>query len=231
MDQLKQEFLSNMQHELRTPLAIILSGLEMINSQIPNDAPTQEILASVLAQAEKLRRLLENLLAMNDIQNENLSIEASQQDIPALLRMFFTDHRPSVMKDLRELILDIQPDVGAAFCDPDRLLQILDELLQNAVKFTPQGTIISINATLQKRANANWVRIEVSDDGPGIPPERLSKVFELFQQLDGSLTRAAGGVGLGLPLVRDLTQRMGIEMSIESEEGRGTTCILLLPTR
>lgn len=229
LDQLKQEFLNNMHHEVRTPLNIMMSYLQLALDRIPADDEKREMLEPVVEQAGKLGGMLENLLTFQEIRNENVVLEVSRQDVASLVKSYFEERRPGVALDLRELTLRTAPELPDAVCDPERLLQILDALVENAAKFTPQGSRIGLRLSARKQDGQGWVCVEVVDNGPGIPAERLNIVREPFRQLDGSVTRDVGGIGLGLALAQELTERMGGRLDLESEVGLGTTCRLLLP--
>ncbi len=128
----------------------------------------------------------------------------------------------------RPILLRIDPTLPSALCDPGHLRRILDELVGNAVKFSPEGSRVTLRALCDRRDCATMVRLEVEDNGPGIPPERLARAFEPFEQLDGSRTRAAGGMGLGLPLARELARKLGGDLEVRDLSGRGTVCTLWL---
>jgi len=108
-------------------------------------------------------------------------------------------------------------------------MQILDELLDNAVKFTPRGSRIELGAACMREDGKEWVEIEVRDDGPGIASERMDAVFRSFEQGDGSMTRQVGGLGMGLAFARELAERMGGRLVAESVIGKGSTFRLRLP--
>jgi signal transduction histidine kinase len=114
--------------------------------------------------------------------------------------------------------------------DARRVWQILDAIVDNAVKFTPQGSHIVLRAAIVEEESKSWLKIEVEDDGPGIDPDQIPVLFDSFRQLDGTTTRAIGGLGIGLALAKSLAQRMGGDLRMRSEVGRGSVFSLLLPT-
>jgi signal transduction histidine kinase len=105
---------------------------------------------------------------------------------------------------------------------------VLDALVDNAVKFTPPGSRITLRLDAHTQNRTRWVRVRVEEDGPGIPSDQLGNLFDPFWQLDGSSTKKFGGLGIGLAMARDLVDRMGGRLSVASEEGRGTTFTILL---
>lgn len=229
LDGLKQQFLDSLQHELRTPLSVILSYAEILRGGRLAAAESAPLLDGLHEQAVRLHTLIENLLTFSDLRAERVQVAVVSQDVAAFLRDYFQERRPGLAKDLREMTLSLEDSLPPARCDLVRLRQILDELVANASKFTPQGSRISLRAAAERRADGVWARLELADDGPGVPAARVAAAFEPFRQLDGGLAREAGGVGLGLSLARELARSMGGSLDIASAEGRGTTCVLRLP--
>jgi signal transduction histidine kinase len=145
------------------------------------------------------------------------------------LERYFEERRPGIAAGLRELRFSAAANVPPALCDAARLVQVIDALVENAAKFTPQGSQIHLRVENAVEHEREWVRIQVGDNGPGIPSERLPVIFDSFRQGDGSETRAQGGVGIGLALAKKLIEEMGGSLSVASEIGQGTTFSLLLP--
>ena len=230
LDRAKTEFVSNMQHELRTPVTVIQMYLENVLEELAPESGHREHLDIVLKHAEKLKRMLEDLLDFSSLSNSGLAVEASVANVATVLGHYFAKRRNGVALQLRELHLVLtDPSLRARF-DEKRLVQILDILLDNAVRFTPPGTHIVLRAHEQRDADHTLVRIDVEDDGPGIDAEQLPQLFVPFRQGDGSSTRETSGLGLGLALARRLVEAMGGQITASSLRGRGTTLTLLLPT-
>jgi signal transduction histidine kinase len=145
-----------------------------------------------------------------------------------VLESVYRSRLPGITEDLRELQLEVADELGRAWFDRTRLEQILNELLDNAVKFTPRGTCLRIRGSEGPAADGMQVRIDVEDNGPGIPPDRLPSLFRSFEQVDGSMTRAVGGLGIGLSFAYHLAGRMGGELEASSRVGFGTTFTLRL---
>jgi signal transduction histidine kinase len=223
LDRYKNEFVQNVNHELRTPLSVILGCLHILDSQMIE--PLQrESLGRAVEQAAKLQGLIQNLLDFSHLEDQALSVKREPHDPADLLREFVEERRPTVASGLRELGLEIEAGVPPVLCDRRRLIQVLDELLGNAVKFTPPGTHIQVRCS----ATGRGIEIEFRDEGHGIPPERLESLFEPFRQGDGSMTREAGGMGLGLALARRLTEAMGGSLEAASEPGVGSSFVVRL---
>ena len=229
LDRLKNEFLRNVNHELRTPLAVVLASLDLAVAQGPREPRMQALLEASLNQSRKLHGLIENLLTFSDVKNARLNLDITQQDATALIGACVTERLPGVTEGLRELSFRRAEHVAPARFDTTRLLQIVNELIDNAVKFTPRGSHIEVLVDDCTIDGADWVRVEVHDDGPGVSAERASAMFNSFEQGDGSMTRAAGGLGMGLAFARTLAERMGGRLTLESEVGHGCTFRLLIP--
>ncbi|MFH1844935.1 MAG: HAMP domain-containing sensor histidine kinase [bacterium] len=231
LDKLKQEFLDNMQHEVRTPLNIILSYSQLALETVKADDPVKEMLGTIKEQTTQLRGMMENLLTFRKIQENDLALANTRQDLVLVVRRFFDERRPGVALGLRELTFRCRPDMPGAVFDVHSLIQILDALVENAAKFTPQGSQIRLRLSQETIDDQEWVQIEVEDNGPGIPADQLQAACEPFRQLDGSMTRQVGGMGLGLTLSVELARKMGGELKLASMVGKGTSCRLLLPTK
>jgi signal transduction histidine kinase len=147
----------------------------------------------------------------------------------AALREYYEKRRNGVALQLHDFRLSLEAELPQALYERRRLYQVLDILLDNAVRFTPRGTHIVLRALRQRDERAGWVRIELEDDGPGIPAAKLPRLFVPFQQVDGSVTRETTGLGLGLALANRLVEAMGGRLLAASEVGKGTTLTVLLP--
>jgi len=161
---------------------------------------------------------MQNLLDYSAFSTNGVALNLTDGDVGAMVRQYADARRPGVLQGLRELLVEIHPDVPRVRFDDRRLAQILDALVDNAVKFTPAGTRI----VLRTAADESSVRIEVEDNGPGIPSERMGLVLEPFRQVDGSPTREVGGLGLGLAVARQIAEQMGARLEVQSEVGVGT---------
>jgi len=178
--------------------------------------------------AAKLQGLIENLLDFSHLEDQALTLKREPHELGGLLREFVEERRPGVAAGLRELGLEIAAELPPVLCDHRRLIQVLDELLGNAVKFTPPGSHIVLSAFRCPATEPAGAAIEIHDDGPGIPPERLGSLFEPFRQGDGSMTREAGGMGLGLALARRRIEAMGGTLEASSEPGVGSSFVVRL---
>jgi signal transduction histidine kinase len=178
LDRLKSEFLRNINHELRTPLTIIISYLDFLLSQEAEGGQKREFLETISEESLKLKALLEKLLDFSAISNDTLGIQLETGDLGDLVNTFYRDRLPGVAESLHEFSLQIEEGPHWARFDPQRVRQILDVLVDNAIKFTPQGSDLTLSLRGDERGGEPWLRLELSDDGPGIPAERLPHIFD-----------------------------------------------------
>lgn len=223
LDDLKTQFLSNVNHELRTPLAVVMATLDCLCQHEGVEPRAKGLLDSSLLQARKLKGLIENLLTFSEVREARLQVHVETADVAALLAEWILARQPGVSAGLRELVRRPWEANARARLDRQRVGQVLDELLDNAIKFTPHGTRIAISLDRVNEDGVDWVRIAVGDDGPGIPAERRDTLFTAFQQLDGSSTRTAGGLGMGLSFASSLAERMEGRLTLDPPAGRGCT--------
>ena len=225
MDRLKDEFIATVSHELRTPLTAIRGSLGLLGGGVTGElSPTAANLVTVsLSNVDRLTRLVNDILDLERIGSGQLRLslekigfdEAAQSAVEAN-RLF-----------AREFEVCIEFTAGAPGAivrsDSDRLAQIFTNLLSNAAKFSPRGGMVRV-ATIRRRDEFGaWLRVEISDDGPGIPVEFQKRIFGKFTQADGSDTRTAQGSGLGLSIARALTEKLGGRIGFETAPGQGTT--------
>jgi len=230
MDRLKSEFLDNVNHELRTPLAVVIGAIECALEGGSLDDGTRRLLQSAHECSRDLNAIIENLLLWSECTQDRIGIALAEGDIAAAIDTVCRSRLPGITEDLRELQIEIADDLPPARYDPHRLNQILNELLDNAVKFTPRGTRLRVRASTEQGNAGPWVRVDVEDNGPGIPADRLQSLFRSFEQVDGSMTRRVGGLGLGLAFAYALAGRMGGNLDVTSRVGVGTTFTLRLPS-
>ena len=228
LDRLKSEFLQNVNHELRTPLTVIVGYLEVLRQGTHLDETAQRAVNVCVEQAHKLDTMVRDLLDFSEPQETMRPAHIESADLEPLLAAYVRGRRPGVVTGLREISLVAEPGLPAVRCDRRSLTRVLDELMDNAVKFTMPGSRIVVRAA--SHTGGAEVVIEVEDDGPGIPPERVATLFQAFRQGDGSTTREAGGLGLGLALATRLCDAMEGRLEVESEPGRGSTFRVRLKT-
>jgi signal transduction histidine kinase len=222
--QLKNDFLAMVSHELRTPLTSLTGFAELLEQRADTLSPEMvaEFGRRMWRSSRWLSRMIGDLLDLSQIERGTLLMEVTAIDIVDVVKeVAAVDAR-----DRRQILTSTEPGLPPVSADPQRIRQVLGNLLSNARKFSPPGTRIDIDA----RRVGERVAVTVSDHGRGIPPEQLDRIFGSFVQVDQTNTRAAGGLGSGLYLVKQLCDRMGAEVSVESQEGRGSRFTVSLPT-
>jgi len=223
---LKDEFLANVSHELRTPLNAIFGWAQLLSSGSANDDDFKQGIESIERNARLQARLIEDLLDMSRIVSGKVRLDVQQTDLADVVEQAVSAARPSASARSIRLRQIIDPNIGPVAGDPNRLQQIVWNLIANAVKFTPKGGTIDV---LLQRVNSH-LEITVADSGAGIPADFLPHVFERFRQGDASSTRRHGGLGLGLAIVKQLVELHGGSVRAASEgEGRGSTFTVSLP--
>lgn len=229
LDRLKSEFLSNVNHELRTPLTCVIAYVDTLLETRHDPERVQHFLEVVMIEARKLQALLENLLALSAVAQRRLTFQVIDADVTKAIARYVEDRLPGLSEGLRELIYMPSPGTKLALVDERRLFQILDALVENAVKFTPPGARLALKVGPAFSYGCEWVRVELEDDGPGIPEAQVSGVFEAFRQADGSSTRTVGGLGIGLAIAHQIASSMDGRLTVKSQVGKGTTFSLDLP--
>jgi signal transduction histidine kinase len=226
-NQAKGEFLAVMSHELRTPLNAIYGFTELLSLGVrgPITDEQRETLDRIRSNQAHVLGLVNDVLNFARIEAGHLTF-----DIQTIrVRDTFSEVEVAIEPDARKKAITMRRDLAdatlVARSDPDKLRQVLINVVANAVKFTPSGGTVTMSA----RRNGDVVHIDVSDTGIGIPEEHLANVFEPFFQVENGKTRRHGGVGLGLAIARDLARAMGGEMLVESRLGSGTTVSIIIP--
>lgn len=224
----KDEFLTTASHELRTPLNAILGWAQLLRAGQADPSSYARGLETIERNAKAQVVLIEDILDGSRIITGKLHLEIRPLDMTALVRAALDAVRPAAEAKKIELTVDLEPAAARIVGDPERLQQVVWNLANNAVKFTPKGGTIVVR--LQR--SGTHIELAVSDSGQGIGEDFLPHVFERFRQAEGSTTRRHGGLGLGLALVRHLVEGHGGTVRAESEgQGRGARFIVLLPVQ
>jgi PAS domain S-box-containing protein len=226
LDRLKSEFLASMSHELRTPLNSIIGFADVLLEGIDGHlTPRMEEDISLIRESGRhLRELIGDILDMSKIEAGMMALRYESIDLPRLARDVIATFARQIQSKPLDLFLDIDPDVTVIQADRTRVIQVMLNLMSNAIKFTERGRV-----TLAITSENSGVRIAIADTGIGIQDQDIPIVFEQFRQVDGSLTRRVGGTGLGLPISKKLIEMHGGEMGLQSELGVGTTFWFTLP--
>ena len=237
IDQIKDQFLANTSHELRTPLNGIIGLAESLFDHADNKLQ-EENLSMIISSGRRLSSLVDDILDFSRLKNHQIHLQLKPLDPHALVESVLNLNSPLADKKNIRLENRIPRDMPAMMADENRMQQILHNLIGNAIKFTEQGWI-SISAHLEDSKPENSSKPEdqrqmvvfaVSDTGIGIPKEKLGDIFKEFQQADGSISREHSGTGLGLSISTQLINLHGGKLWVESEEGKGSTFFMSIPS-
>jgi PAS domain S-box-containing protein len=222
----KDELLATVSHELRTPLNAIFGWARMLQTGTLNEQEQARAIATILRSVSAQVRLIEDLIDLSRITTGKMRLDFERMDLNATIEAALETVRPAARAKRIDIVTALDDSLGELDGAPDRLQQVVWNLVMNAVKFTPVGGRVTVSS----RREAGTVAIVVTDTGRGIAPELLAHVFEPFRQGDSSSTRAEGGLGLGLTLVRRLVELHGGTVAAESAgKDRGATFTVTLP--
>jgi len=227
IDKIKSEFVSMVSHELRTPLSAIKEGVEIVadGTQGKLSANQKECLEIALSNIRRLNRLIGDILDISKIQSNLLTVRLVACDVTEVVDQVYHLAKIEIEKSGLVLVTDIEKRLPRVVADRDRLIQILVNLLNNAVKFTRENSRIRLTA---RRAGSE-VEFAVADQGPGIPEGELSRLFGRFVQLDSTLVRRVGGTGLGLYISKNVVDAMGGRIWAGYRPGEGAVFKFVLP--
>jgi signal transduction histidine kinase len=224
LEQLRSGFVANVSHELRTPLTSILGFADVLNHLKPEALPERapQVLGKIRENAGRMKQLVEELLEVTTMQEDGIRILRRRVDLEQVVRT----HAELVRRDSdHPLNIDVQGDLPMVMCDSDRIGRVVENLVGNAVKFSPDGGPI----TIMLSATDDDATIAVRDVGIGIAPDAIPRLFDRFTQGDMSSTRAFGGVGIGLFVADQIVQAHGGTIHVESVPGKGATFTIHLP--
>jgi PAS domain S-box-containing protein len=226
VEQLKTDFVATVSHELRTPLAGIYGAAMTLRHREEAVEPEQRnrLLDVISSESNRLARIVNDILWASRLESGRMQVEIEQCDPAAIVTEVAEVAQARVPEGLR-LVVDASADIPAVAADPDKLRQILANLLDNAVKYSPDGGTVELEAS----RSGGRVRFRVSDEGLGIPPAEQDRIFEKFFRLDPNLTRGVGGTGLGLYISRELVTRMAGGIWVVSDGRTGSTFFVELP--
>jgi PAS domain S-box-containing protein len=226
-DRRKDEFLAMLAHELRNPLAPIRTGLQVLSLPQADRRATDKVREMMVRQIQHMGRIVDDLLDVSRIHQRKVILRRERLDLVRLVRLAVEDHGPAFDTAGVALTFDAPPDPVWVHGDQTRLTQVVGNLLHNALKFTDTGGAVSVRVAADPDGRAT---VAVRDTGVGIEPEMLSRLFEPFAQADRSLARSKGGLGLGLALVKGLTELHGGEVRATSGgPGQGAELVIELP--
>jgi len=219
----RKQMTADIAHELRTPLSLILGHAEALSDGVLPSSP--ESLNVIYDEAQRLARQVEDLRTLSLSDAGELPLHRELIAPAELLEHAVAAHRPQAQERGIELVMTADPALPDLFADPDRIGQVLSNLLNNALRHTPERGRIAVSAV----AVGNEVRFSVQDSGPGIEPQHLERIFDRYYRMDRSRSREGGGSGLGLAISRSLVQGHGGRIWAESTPGQGATFCFTLP--
>ncbi len=222
----RQEFVANVSHELRTPLSLIKGAAETLLDGAKTDpAALDRLLQIIDRHADRLTLLIDDLLLLAKLDSGRMELHPEPAALrPAAQEVFGDLTARALARDVR--LENAIPAGLVARADPDRLRQILSNLVDNGIKYGRKGGVLTVSA---RALAGGLVEVGVKDDGPGIPRDALERVFERFYRVDKARSREQGGTGLGLAIVKHAVQAHGGEVRVESEPGQGTVFYFTLP--
>ncbi|HPE68573.1 MAG TPA: PAS domain S-box protein [Thermotogota bacterium] len=224
----KSRFLASMSHELRTPLNGIL-GFEQLLRKTTLNEEQEDFLENIKVSGKHLLFLIDQLLDLNQIEQNQLRLYETEVSVPGIVQGMIRAFTPEAITRGLKLVSSVDPDLPPSFqTDEKRLMQVLFNLLDNAIKFTPRGSVV-LKATLEKSPPSSRIVFSVQDTGIGIPQEKIHMVFQPFFQADDSITRKHGGTGLGLSICSRLLKNLGGNLAVQSIQGKGSTFWFSLP--
>ena len=248
LDRLKSNFLATVSHELRTPLTSIIGYSEMLVEGLAGDlsAEQRDFVQTIRDKGDQLLSLIKGLLDLSKLESGTMSLRKNNVDVAALVKDVVATMTPTARKKEVELALEVEKGLPGIWADAERLRQVLLNLTENAIKFTPVSGSVRLTAKIAGMdANASGdaggmvllgarrtgVELRVSDTGIGIPESERARVFDAFYQVDSSSTREAGGTGLGLSIVKRLVDGHDGTVRIESNQPRGTVFVVTIPLK
>ncbi|RAK01967.1 phospho-acceptor domain-containing protein [Larkinella arboricola] len=239
IEEMKTRFFSNITHEFRTPLTLIISPIEQLLQTVRNDSAAvdknalQHTLTTVHRNARQLLQLINQLLDLSKLESGHLKVQESQGNIVLFLDDLVNSFQ--LTAETKGIHLHYEPELipELLLFDDDKWGKICSNLLSNALKYTPSGGTVWVRLTTDPVASNGHlaVRLSVSDTGYGIAPDELPYIFDRFYQADDSRTRSFEGTGIGLALVKELTDLLNGELTVESQPGQGTTITVVFPVR
>lgn len=227
VDQIKCQFFTNMSHEFRTPLTLILGPLEEMLAKA-KDSKTIIDLKLMRRNARHLLRLINQILDLGKLESGRMQLQTRLQNMVEISNRCIQAFESQARLKGIKLLFDSASDNISAYVDADKIEDIICNLMSNALKVTPRGGAIQVWID-HPMETSNCVRITIADSGPGIPPDKLEKIFDRFYQVDESRTRKYEGTGIGLALTKELVELHHGHISVSSEPGRGATFVVDLP--
>ncbi|MEP0861292.1 MAG: response regulator [Ignavibacterium sp.] len=228
LDETKSRFFANLSHEFRTPLMLIKGPLEQLMNDESNIKNIDRY-KLIHRNTENLQLLIDQLLELTQLETASIPLKAKLENLSNQIRGLAYSFKSFADKKNINLAFKSVEDSVIAWIDSDKLEKIINNLLSNALKFTPEGGSVTVELVKKILNGKKYAEITISDTGIGIPKQKIDKIFDRFYQVDDSIQRAYGGSGIGLALVKELIDLHRWEISVSSETNKGTEFVLLIP--
>lgn len=235
LEKIRKDFVANVSHELRTPLTSIKGYVEALLDDAKDDpAVSTKFLDIILKQSDRLNLIIEDLLELSKIESGGVALKEEPLELRSVIDRTLSMIKPIADKKRHRLVTVVDPSLPPVAGDEDRLAQVLTNLLDNAIKYTPAGGAITVGAKLAPSVGnaepaARAIELSVADTGIGIPEEDRPRVFERFYRVDKARSRELGGTGLGLAIVKHLVEGHGGQVWVEANHPQGSRFVVRLP--
>jgi two-component system, OmpR family, phosphate regulon sensor histidine kinase PhoR len=234
VERMRADFVANVSHELRTPLASLIGFVETLRGPAADDPPAQQRFLAIMAeQGSRMNRLIDDLLSLSRIELTEHQPPSEALDLTGLVQRMVAGFEPRLAERRVQLAMRIEEDLPVVAGDADQMAQVLQNLLDNGLKYGRDGGVLTLEVRLVQ-PGTRWpsrqgIVLSVGDQGAGIAREHIPRLTERFYRVDKGRSRAVGGTGLGLAIVKHIVNRHRGQLLIESEEGKGTTISIWLP--
>ena len=228
LESMKSRFFANLSHEFRTPLTLIKGPLQLLKKN-KNALDEIQQIDIIERNSDKLQELIDQLLVLSQLENAVILLKTRKENLVSILKGVVFSFEPLALQKKISLKFNSSLDFIDAWVDHPKFEKIVNNLLSNAFKFTPESGVIKVNVNSITNNNKEFAEITVSDSGIGISKDKLNKIFDRFYQIDDSLHRSYSGSGIGLSLVKELIVLHKWEIFVESEVGKGTKFRILIP--
>ncbi len=228
LESVRQQFVANASHELKTPVSVIKGYAETLLSDHGEmeESDRGRFLETIHRHSERLALLINDLLSLSRLESDARTLDWAHRDIFEWLRELRVEYRQNLESEGREFAFELPENLEADVrCDTLRMRQVLDNLVENACKYTPAGGAISLGGAVVDGNAQIWI----ADEGPGVPERDVAKIFERFYRVDKGRSRDTGGTGLGLSIVKHIVDSHGGRIWSENVEGKGLKVVLRLP--
>lgn len=226
LSQLKANFVSNLSHELRTPLTHIIGYLELINNEDlgPLSSNQKSAVQTMVRSSSQLEKLINDLIMFTGLENNDQKLFLQTVDLDSLFDAVILKSQSAAVNNHITMQKDLAQDAKFVFADQDKLQWVLLQLVENAIKFSPNGGLVTLLGNIQDK----YVKITIRDQGIGIAQDQFERIFDEFYQIDGSSTRKFGGVGMGLSLVKKILLQHQTNIVVRSIENEGSEFSFLI---